>query len=153
MKAKVKLLMVPTIQISIGSEEDGVFQPEEQYLITKSGWNGVVNVAHEDAPMDDTNFFTKPVEWLGNILGKAAKDGAPHTTVVEQIRLIQEFRSLASQNINDKYEMSLDEDDVNETADRDRPVMKEGCGNCGPACICDAISDCKSITKGDEDEG
>ena len=38
-------------------------------------------------------------------------------------------------------------------ADKDPVVMKEDCSKCGPACICDAIFDCKCIMKGDDDEG
>ena len=112
MRAKVKLLMVPTVQLCLGSnvlDEDGnetdTFAAEEQYLITKSGFTGYLNVVHEDGPGDSTDLLTKHWDWLESCLRSAFKEGAPNMTARERVQLLEAFKVMASSNEDHRFEL------------------------------------------------
>lgn len=162
MRAKIKLLMVPTVQLCLGSNvldadgnETDTFAAEEQYLITKSGFTGYLNVVHEDGAGDSTDLLTKGWDWLESCLRSAFKEGAPNMTARERVALLEAFKVMASSNEDHRFELgaesSQDEDDVKGTADKDPVSYVEDCPVCGPACICDTIQRCKRTIMGDDE--
>ena len=117
MNARVKLLMVPTIQLSLGGVEDGFgFVAEEQYLITKSGFRGHLNVIHEDGPGDSVDLLDKRWGWLEDCLQGAFKEGAPNMTAHERVKLLDVFKEIVSTNADCRFELDTEDScyDANE---------------------------------------
>jgi hypothetical protein len=100
-KAKVSLSWRPCVTVQVGGEEtiDGktTFVAEEEYSFLKSGFRGYLNRIHESGPYDSSEMDHVGWDALETALRGAFK----------AVQLLEVFKTLASQNINHKFELDM----------------------------------------------
>jgi len=99
-RARVKLMMVPTIVVQVGGiEDDFGFVAEEEYHFTKSGFRGHINRIHESGPCDSSDMDHVGFDSVEKALRGAFKEGDDSMSAVGRVRLLHQFKVMSSKDV------------------------------------------------------